>query len=39
MASWNYDKKFPMGMQFLFGTSPFTVAHDDDLNKKSGTRR
>jgi hypothetical protein len=39
MASWIYDKKFPMGMQFLFGTSSFTMAHDDDLNKKSGARR
>jgi hypothetical protein len=26
-------------MQFLFGTSSFTVAHDDDLHKKSGARR
>jgi hypothetical protein len=31
MTSWIYDKKFPMGMQFLFETSLFTVAHDDDL--------
>jgi hypothetical protein len=31
MVSWIYDEKFPMGMQFLFGTSSFTVAHDDDL--------
>jgi hypothetical protein len=38
MASWNYDKKFLVGMQFLFRTSSFTVAHDDDLNKKSGAR-
>jgi hypothetical protein len=28
-----------MGMQFLFGTSSFTAAHDDDLNKKSGARQ
>jgi hypothetical protein len=31
MASWIYDEKFLMGMQFLFGTSSFTAAHDDDL--------
>jgi hypothetical protein len=31
MASWIYDEKFPTGMQFLFGTSSFTAAHDDDL--------
>jgi hypothetical protein len=31
MASWIYDEKFPMGMQFLFETSSFTAAHDDDL--------
>jgi hypothetical protein len=31
MASWIYDEKFLTGMQFLFGTSSFTVAHDDDL--------
>jgi hypothetical protein len=36
MTSWIYDEKFPAGMQFLFGTSPFTTAHDGDLNKKSG---
>jgi hypothetical protein len=30
MASWIYDEKFSMGMQFLFRTSSFTVAHDDD---------
>jgi hypothetical protein len=36
MASWIYDEKFPTGMQFLFGTSSFTTAHNDDLNKKSG---
>jgi hypothetical protein len=35
MVSWIYDEKFPAGMQFLFGTSPFTTAHDGDLNKKS----
>jgi hypothetical protein len=29
----------PTGMQFLFRTSSFTAAHDDDLNKKSGARR
>jgi hypothetical protein len=33
---WIYDETFPTGMQFLFGTSSFTAAHDDDLNKKSG---
>jgi hypothetical protein len=31
MASWIYDEKFPTGIQFLFGTSSFTAAHDDDL--------
>jgi hypothetical protein len=31
MASWIYDEKFPMAMQFLFETSSFIVAHDDDL--------
>jgi hypothetical protein len=31
MASWIYDEKFPIGMQFLFGTSSFIVAHDNDL--------
>jgi hypothetical protein len=31
MALWIYDEKFPMGMQFLFTTSSFTAAHDDDL--------
>jgi hypothetical protein len=36
MASWIYDEKFPTGMQFLFGTSSFTTAPNDDLNKKSG---
>jgi hypothetical protein len=39
MASWIYDEKFPTGMQFLFGTSSFTAAHDDDLNKKSDAQR
>jgi hypothetical protein len=39
MASWIHDEKFPMGMQFLFGTSSFTVVYDDDLNKKSGARQ
>jgi hypothetical protein len=38
MTSWIYDEKFPMGMQFLFGTSSFIVAHNDDLNKKSDAR-
>jgi hypothetical protein len=38
MASWIYDEKFWTGMQFLFRTSSFTTAHDDDLNKKSDTR-
>jgi hypothetical protein len=28
MAPWIYDEKFPTGMQFLFGTSSFTAAHD-----------
>jgi hypothetical protein len=36
MASWIYDEKFLTSMQFLFETSSFTAAHDDDLNKKSG---
>jgi hypothetical protein len=31
MASWIYDEKFLTGMQFLFETSSFTAAHDDDL--------
>jgi hypothetical protein len=31
MALWIYDEKFATGMQFLFGTSSFTTAHDDDL--------
>jgi hypothetical protein len=31
MTSWIYDKKFSTGMQFLFRKSPFTAAHDDDL--------
>jgi hypothetical protein len=31
MASWIYDEKFLMGMQFLFGTSSLTAVHDDDL--------
>jgi hypothetical protein len=31
MASWIYDEKFPTDMQFLFGTSSFAAAHDDDL--------
>jgi hypothetical protein len=31
MASWIYDEKFSMGMQFLFRKSSFTAAHDDDL--------
>jgi hypothetical protein len=31
MASWIYDEKFPTGMQFLFETSLFTMAHVDDL--------
>jgi hypothetical protein len=31
MTSWIKDEKFSMGMQFLFGTSSFTAAHDDDL--------
>jgi hypothetical protein len=31
MASWIYDEKFLTGMQFLFGMSSFTVAHDNDL--------
>jgi hypothetical protein len=31
MTSWIYDKKFSTSMQFLFETSSFTVAHDNDL--------
>jgi hypothetical protein len=31
MASWIYDEKFLMDMQFLFGTLSFTATHDDDL--------
>jgi hypothetical protein len=31
MASWIYDEKFPMSLQFLFGTSSFTAVQDDDL--------
>jgi hypothetical protein len=39
MASWIYDEKFLMDMQFLFETSSFIAAYDYDLNNKSGTRR
>jgi hypothetical protein len=35
MASWIYDEKFLTAMQFLFGTSSFTVAHDDDLEQQA----
>jgi hypothetical protein len=31
MASWIYEEKFLTDMQFLFETSSFTTAHDDDL--------
>jgi hypothetical protein len=31
MASLTYNKKFSMGMQFLFGMSSSIAAHDDDL--------
>jgi hypothetical protein len=31
MTLWIYDEKFLMGMQFLFGMSSFTTAHDDNL--------
>jgi hypothetical protein len=31
MATWIYDEKFPTSMQFLFRSSSFTAAHDDDL--------
>jgi hypothetical protein len=31
MASWIYDEKFPVSMQFLFQKSSFTAAHDNDL--------
>jgi hypothetical protein len=37
MALWIYDEKFPTGMQFLFRTSSFTAAHDDDLEHLSGS--
>jgi hypothetical protein len=30
MALWVYDKKFLMGMQFLFKMLPFTAGEDDD---------
>jgi hypothetical protein len=33
MASWIYDEKFLTGMQFLFKTSSFTAADDDDLEQ------
>jgi hypothetical protein len=35
MASWIYDEKFPMGMQFMFRMSSFTAAHDDDLEHQA----
>jgi hypothetical protein len=35
MASWVYDEKFPMGMQFLFGTLSFTTGEDDDLEHQA----
>jgi hypothetical protein len=35
MASWIYDEKFLTTMQFLFGTSSFTAAHDDDLEQQA----
>jgi hypothetical protein len=35
MASWIYDEKFSTGMQFLFGTPSFTVAHDGDLEHQA----
>jgi hypothetical protein len=31
MASWIYDDKCSMSMQFLFKTSSFIAAHNDDL--------
>jgi hypothetical protein len=31
MASWVYDEKFLMDVWFLFGTLPFIVEEDDDL--------
>jgi hypothetical protein len=31
MTSWIYDDKFSTSMQFLFKTSSFIAAHDDDL--------
>jgi hypothetical protein len=31
MASLIYGEKFPTGVEFLFRTSSFTSAHDDDL--------
>jgi hypothetical protein len=31
MALWIYNKKFLMGIQFLFRTLSFTVGEDDDL--------
>jgi hypothetical protein len=31
MAPWIYDKKFSVGTQFLFGTLPFTIREDDEL--------
>jgi hypothetical protein len=35
MASWVYDEKFLMGMQFLFGTLSFTTVEDDDLEHQA----
>jgi hypothetical protein len=29
MAPWVYDEKFLMGMQFLFGTLPFTAVQEE----------
>jgi hypothetical protein len=31
MALWIYNKKFLMGIQFMFRTLSFTVGEDDDL--------
>jgi hypothetical protein len=32
MAPWIYDEKFLTGMRFLFGTLPFTVGENNDLD-------
>jgi hypothetical protein len=33
MAPWVYNEKFLADVRFLFGTLPFTVEEDDDLER------